>query len=376
MMATVNEKLRDDLIKHQIEIVRLSTWAAKQLNKRIAASNKPTMNLIIAAYPKLSTQLSKRSNANFKKLEKEIEKTRGAAFDVAEDWYDDAAHKFVQAEFAFMPKIINKVMPVDYKWMVPTDRVNSIVAYTAPGGATLPKWFDTFKDADSRRIARAVRSGMGQGQTIKQLETMLKSQFAITENGANMLARTTVNGLANEGRKQFALANKDVIDWEVYTATLDARTSVACRGFDGTHHEVGEGPIPPLHPNCRSTRVPVLDGIGLIGDRAAVGGTNFMKQAQRANGKKWIEMSSRAKKAAMIKARNSWSDKIYGSVPATTNYEEFLTRQPAEYQNEVLGKRKAQLWRKGELTFKQMYDSRTYRELSLDDLQKRYGIKI
>ena len=86
-------------------------------------------------------------------------------------------------------------------------------------------------------------------------------------------------------------------------------------------------------------------------------------------------MSTSAKTAAANRVRKTYGKDIFGSVPATTNYEQFLKRQPAAFQNEVLGNRKAQLWRKGDLSFDQMFDSRTYRELSLDQIKQRYGVK-
>jgi hypothetical protein len=41
-------------------------------------------------------------------------------------------------------------------------------------------------------------------------------------------------------------------------AVLDSRTTKLCRRLDGRRYPVGKGPIPPLHPNCRSNRIVVL----------------------------------------------------------------------------------------------------------------------
>lgn len=45
---------------------------------------------------------------------------------------------------------------------------------------------------------------------------------------------------------------------EQFVAILDNRTTKLCRGLDGKRFELGVGPIPPLHLNCRSNRVLVL----------------------------------------------------------------------------------------------------------------------
>lgn len=45
---------------------------------------------------------------------------------------------------------------------------------------------------------------------------------------------------------------------EQFVAILDNRTTKLCRSLDGKRYKLGEGPIPPLHMNCRSNRVIVL----------------------------------------------------------------------------------------------------------------------
>lgn len=49
-----------------------------------------------------------------------------------------------------------------------------------------------------------------------------------------------------------------VFTYEQFVAILDSRTTKLCRGLDGKRYRLGEGPIPPLHMNCRSNRVLVL----------------------------------------------------------------------------------------------------------------------
>jgi len=51
---------------------------------------------------------------------------------------------------------------------------------------------------------------------------------------------------------------KAVFLLEQFVAILDSRTTKLCRGLDGNRYKLGEGPVPPLHLNCRSNRVLVL----------------------------------------------------------------------------------------------------------------------
>jgi len=373
-MPTINDEIQDDFIAHQIRVIRLSTFVGNEIKRRIKPTEAPTNAAIADELPNLTGQASRRQNAAYDKLEKKVRKTRGAGMTAAAKWNEKEAVEFVQAEFDFVPDIINDNLPFTYSFSAPTTTSAAITAYAQFNGLTLKQWHTKLADADVTRIMQAVRQGVANGQTTRQIIAAVKGAYRTTENGAEMLARTTTNGLNNAANKAFYEANTDVIAAEVYSATLDARTSAVCRGLDGKRYEVGQGPQPPLHPNCRSVRVPVVDGEGLIGDRPSVGGTNFRAEARKRAGAKWSNMTTGAKTAAANRVRKEYGKRIFGSVPASTTYEQFLKRQPAAFQNEVLGKRKAQLWRKGELSFDQMFDSRTYRELSLADIRRRYGV--
>lgn len=56
-------------------------------------------------------------------------------------------------------------------------------------------------------------------------------------------------------------------------ATLDPRTSEVCRDLDGQEFEAAQARpnvnLPPMHPNCRSTTVSVIDGEALAAMRRA-----------------------------------------------------------------------------------------------------------
>lgn len=72
---------------------------------------------------------------------------------------------------------------------------------------------------------------------------------------ARAAADRAAGGAGKGGSKLFLL--------EQYVAVLDNRTTKLCRGLDGNRYRLGEGPIPPLHMNCRSNRVVVLpDAVG------------------------------------------------------------------------------------------------------------------
>lgn len=159
----------------------------------------------------------------------------------------------------------------------------------------------------------------------------------ITRRGAQTLAQTATSAVSNSARQELYKKNRRVIPRELYVATLDSQTTPICRSLDGDVYPVGEGPIPPIHMNCRSIRVPVVNGRKL-GTRPAIAATE--KELRGARGA----------------ARTRLIDRAVGRVPAETTYQQWLSRQSASFQDGVLGPTRGRLFRKGEIDLKGFVD--------------------
>ena len=116
---------------------------------------------------------------------------------------------------------------------------------------------------------------------VRSVETILPRQFILgtsSQDLAKLLAKemnTSYNNAARlirtEGTKMSAEADKNlytqvgVAEYE-YFATIDDVTTETCRDMDGKIFPVSEGKVginlPPLHGNCRSTTLPVVDMAG------------------------------------------------------------------------------------------------------------------
>lgn len=108
--------------------------------------------------------------------------------------------------------------------------------------------------------------------------------------------------------------------------------------------------------NCRSIMVAIFDASGLIGERPFVVDTrtraarevDFRKDAKAAAGAdQWKIMSTKEKAAAMRAQRAKWANERVGTVPAETTYTQFLSRQSAKFQDQVLGGIRGALFRRG-----------------------------
>lgn len=111
---------------------------------------------------------------------------------------------------------------------------------------------------------------------------------------------------------------------------LIAHNSLVCASEDGNIYELGEGPVPPLHPGCRSVMTPAF-------------GPDDEPSGKRAS--------------------------IKGQVPASTTFEEWVETIPKAEQDRYFGKAKATAWRAGKLTLKDML-GRDMQPLTLAELRE------
>lgn len=149
--------------------------------------------------------------------------------------------------------------------------------------------------------------------------------------------RTTMQHVNSVARLQVWEDNDDIVKAYRWVSTLDIRTSSKCRHLDGQEFKVGEGPLPPIHPNCRSTTVAVLDPV-------------------------FEEF-----RAGLTRASAS------GPVPQKLTYYEWLKRQNAEFQDSVLGDSRATLFRDGGMSveeFTRLQLNRYFKPLTLAEMRK------
>jgi hypothetical protein len=147
-----------------------------------------------------------------------------------------------------------------------------------------------------------------------------------------------------------------------------------CRAQDGKQYPVGKGPMPPLHVACRSIRVAVLNG-EVIGERPFKAGTEqqMLREYAAANGLGNLSSRDdlpRGHKRAFDEFSRRRMRELTGQVPAKTTYQQWLAKQHAEIQDDILGPTRAKLFREGGLTLDR-FVGREGDELTLEELRRR-----
>ena len=142
---------------------------------------------------------------------------------------------------------------------------------------TIDQAFNQFAGTAARDVGNAVRIGIAQGDTTKKIaDTVTRMTETRTKAQAEALIRTAANHASTVARSAVYEENSDVLDGEIFTATLDNHTTINCASLDGKRFDVGKGPQPPIHFNCRSVRIPDVNPnftlAKLSGERASMDG--------------------------------------------------------------------------------------------------------
>lgn len=382
---TANEAFLSALLRHQIYILRFS----EKLRKKIEALlNAVEQDLEDKIFSRLRGTTGLSSPGQLKRMEtlsRIVKNMRLKSWEQVNQVWLEELTALAKAEPATISSIVTTVSPVIVETVLPPPRLLETLVKSKPfQGRVMKDWIKTLRDEDIRRIESSIQIGMVQGESNNDIAKRIvgtaqlrgtEGVTEITRRQAAALTRTAVNFIGNEARSAFFKANEDIIEGEQFVATLDSRTTAVCRANDGKKFKIGEGPIPPLHFNCRSLRVPVLLGDAL-GDRPAKAVTN--KQLLREfSAKNDINVKSRDDLPRGLKGEfDKFSRKrireLTGQVPATTSYQTWLKSQSKEFQEDVLGKTKAKLFRDGKLQLDK-FVTRNGTELTLSQLAKKHA---
>ncbi len=348
MPQPVNEELVDEIIRHQVLIERFKHRKLRDIAKYIKELRDDVAAQLIARGPDGSDNTISRQ-----RLAALLSELEGISDRIANRMLQNVQsdlRELAEYESAWMTKTFDSVIPVSVDTVIPAaTQVWAAVEARPFSDRLLKDWVSDYTKSQRDRLTGAVRMAVTEGQTISQLVQRIigtKSQgytngiINTSRRGANALARTAVNHTVTIARQETFNQNENILKGVQWKATLDGRTSPICYARDGTVYPVKSGPRPPAHPNCRSTIVPVT--------------------------KSWKELGINLKEAP-----KGTRASMNGQVSADLTYNQWLKRQPAEFQDDVLGATKGKLFRDGNLSLDRFVDEKLGRGLTLPEIRAR-----
>lgn len=230
-------------------------------------------------------------------------------------------------------------------------------ALTSPISATgelLEPFIKNWSRTRITQVSGAIRKGYKEGSTLSQMTQIIRGTRAnkfkdgltnLQTRQAQAVIRTSIQHVSATARMQTWQANKDIIQKYRWISVLDGRTTQRCRSLDRLEFEVGRGPMPPIHINCRSTFNFVLDPALGLGD-----------------------LDKGATRSA-----------LGGEVPAKQTYYDWLKTQPKGFQNEAIGRQKTKWLNDGRLNseqFAKLNLDRNFNPLTLDQMRDKRAMML
>lgn len=121
-------------------------------------------------------------------------------------------------------------------------------------------WAD--KDALYRSLYRTLTRGISTGKGLKEMSEDFMGTYNAGVYVVKRLIRTEFNRVQNQAIIRSYKENG--VERYEYVAILDERTSETCEGLNGQTFAVKDAEVgvnmPPMHPNCRSSTIPVWEG--------------------------------------------------------------------------------------------------------------------
>lgn len=299
-----NDETLDAFLRRAVRMRAVSARTARELNKIISEADKETVAT-------LATRL---------RAVRSLDSTIEAVNEIRRDAHDRLSGKMVadltpmingEAEFVSGFGRARKFGRATLAGIV------SSVLTRPADGLTVDRHMDALQSSDTTRTARLVRSAVTAGQGVGQVIGGLRQTvFPRTAKYVLGTARTIYAHAQATVLDNVASTDLDDLRGLRWTSVLDGKTSAICRARSGEVYQPFEGPRPPAHFNCRSVMVPVF---------------------------------------------------VSGGDVVEPSYEQWLRRQPRDFVEEVMGKRKADIFLSGNISLDRFVDS-AGRELRIDEL--------
>jgi len=349
-IPTVNEKLLQRYIRHAVYLEQLKMGEAKLISRFLKQKIFPQI------YKKLIDELGRVENLStlgsinkipaqrLKRMLAATQKISTAGMVKAENVLVDRLVNISKFEADWNKDLISKTVPIDIDMAMPSSEVlKNLVTMRPMDGKKLRTWMKGYSTAVRIAMTKQIKVGIATGESLPAIGARINKALNFKGKQAEYIARTAVSNVVHQAKEEVFKKNMDIIRKVQWISTLDDRTSMECIGYDGRIFDVGDGPRPPIHFNCRSTVIPITPS--------------------------WQEFG-------IIDPPPATRASMNGAVPDKMTYKQWLKTQPKSVQVKVLGKKRAELYDSGKGLSIDKFVGKDMKPLTLKQIAKREGIDL
>ena len=294
-----NQTIFDQTVRHRIALERYSTDASKQTLSFLEDLKTDLAQRIVQATPGRRRQLEG--------LLEDVQELHGAVYQKITRALSTNFRALASREADWQAEKY-RAAGIEATF----NRVTADAAYAAATrrpmeGALLSDWMRDLEPRARDRLERQIRIAWTEGESLDAVLRRTRDVVDLNGRASKALIRTANAHISAAVQEASFEANADLIKEVEWRSVLDSRTTPICRSRDGERYPLGQGPRPPAHVSCRSIVVEILDGF---------------------------------------------------PPPARETYSEWIKRQSAETQDEILGPARGKLLRSGKFNVDSFVDAR------------------
>lgn len=344
-MANHDKKILFNILtQHQAYLYRA---ASRAVNELLGIFNDETMDMLsrlnglldeLNAVEKIALAGGQYTTANLRAIQELIQQWFNSIDIAISERFTVSAISFAGYEANYIAKLFGYAKKVDKGEQLYIEAKHIPLA----GGALVDELLSKIAETARQRVEYAIRDGMNTGisnhQIIKRLRgtKRLKYEDGLLNSSRTDIERTVRTIRSHVSNQAYLNSFKELdIQYIRFISVLDGRTSKLCAVLDGSVWKINDPTkrIPPLHPNCRSTLVPVDKDGQLIGQRPYVMDERKLKDIPKHE-----------------------REQLTGQLDANITFKEFFNKTDDFFQKEWLGPKRYKLYKEGKFDFDKFFD--------------------
>lgn len=354
MAKNINTKFYEKVLEKKARLINFEESMNKKVNKVLNSLEKELVNELNSGVinPGMITDFKKTKLNNYLK---ETNILINDKYKTIEDITNKDLNELGEFTTDFVTDNYNKLFKAEVFAPINLKKIEILVNNRAIQGKTNKEWW--IKQASNYRESfnQQMTLGLARGETIQELTKRITGSLegvgitGISKREAEAMVRTSVIDINNTVAINTYRENDDVVYGIEWVATFDNRTTAICISLDGKQWTLDYKPIGHSEPypgqtahwNCRSTQIAVI--------------------------KDFDNMNK--------KLKNKIPDRVRASIDGPIkkiDYEDWLKTKSKKFQDDVLGDKKAELWRSGKIKSTRDLISQQGRELTLEQIKEKF----
>jgi len=359
-VATINEELQDAAIDNAVDLQQFGTGAVLAvltILNRYDAELSAALLVALEQIPPESFTVER-----FEQALTDVRRINEAAYAAAQEEIQTQLEGLAEHESNWEFALLIGLLPLAVQRRFPVQRVSAPAALSqALGqpiqGRTLDNWLADAREGRITSIINAVRTGIVEGQSVSEIIQRIRGTRAAkfadgvlqsARKNIETIIKTAVTSIAEMIKDAFWQNNDELVAAVQWVSVLDSRTSHFCIARSGKLYT-------PIEHKPIGHKIPWLQGPGALHFRCRSHSQRVLKSWRQLG----ITGLSEQDRALMD-----------GATPSDTTYSEWLARQSAKRQEQILGKERAMLYRNGDLSFSQLFNQ-FGQWLTLEQLKQR-----